>query len=75
MSRNSRRGSYGVQRGRREFSNARYADDAEEGRFCANGIICCVGWGLVLSGIWFAPSGPSASRSLLALPPARPPQL
>ena len=33
------------------MSDARYSDDAEEGRFCANGIICCVGWGLLLGAL------------------------
>ena len=49
-----RHGSYG-----RSTRNARFsdkyagADDSEEGRFCANAIICAVGWGLVITGIWY----------------------
>lgn len=30
--------------------------DSEEGRFCANAILCVIGWALVFTGLWYLTS-------------------
>lgn len=36
-----------------QFGRHRNMDDSEEGRFCANAILCLVGWVLVFMGLWY----------------------